>query len=335
MSFSLRLAFIFVLLINMFACFASAQAATKRLAFAFIDADDAKPPFLESILNAPDIDGLSVGLQWKSVEPEKGRFDWSKLDYIVREAAKRKRLVSISFIGSPKTPDWLANEKVQFFTSASLNRSIVVDPVPWDAAYLAFYKKFLAAAAVHLKQLNMTPYIFAVGVAAPSRSITLVNCRHNKMGSVAYDRNKYLAACTQMIDAYHLYFPTARQLVTAPQISMICAPDEDKAFFQELMNYALSKYGQSCWILVKDLRYDGSANIQSIQTYVGRTALGFQLAGVSKVSDDKGIGGSFPSNFQQAILYGIKSGALYFEIHGADAISDDPTVRAAIASIHH
>jgi hypothetical protein len=132
-------------------CLHISSGGDKRLAFAYIDADDAKPPFLESILSAPDIDGLSVGLHWKFVELEKGRFDWSKLDYSVKEAAKHKRLVSISFIGSPKTPNWLVNEKIQFFTSASLSRGIVIAPVPWDAAYLALYNKFLAAALTHLQ----------------------------------------------------------------------------------------------------------------------------------------------------------------------------------------
>jgi hypothetical protein len=78
---------------------------------------------------------------------------------------------------------------------------------------------------------------------------------------------------------------------------VICAPDEDKAFFQHLMNYALRKYGQSCWILGKDLKCDGSANVESLQSY------------------------------------GIKRGAIYFEIQGVDPVSDDPTIGATIASI--
>jgi len=335
MNFSIRLALAFILLAHTFTWCVSAEGATKRLAFACIDVDTVNPSFIVSAANAPDIDGLSLLVRWKFIETQKGHFDWSKLDYAIKESAKHRKLVSIDFVGSPKTPDWLANEKVQFYTAASLSRSIIIDPVPWDANYLAFYKKFLAAASAHLKQLNMSPYVFAVNVAAPSQAITIIECRHNKIGAVAYDRNKYMAACIQMVDAYHLYFPTARQLVTAPQINMICAPDEDRAFFPELMDYALSKYGQSCWILAKDLRSDGSANADSIQSYLGRTALGFQFAASCQAFGDKGIGGSFPSNFQQAIQYGIKNGAIYFELQGVDATSDDPTIRATIASIHH
>lgn len=329
-----RLALFAILLLAVLVEDTPVLSATKRLAFAYVDLDAVGPESVRLCAGATNIDGLSLLMRWKTIEKRKGQYDFSKLDAAISEVAKHGKFVTICLMGSPKTPDWLANEKIQFFTSVSLSHSITVEPVPWDANYLIAYKKFLAATSVHLKKLNMMPYVFGVTVAAPSEESTLLDCRRNKIGGVPYDRNKYMAACTQMIDSYHAEFPTARQFLIAPQNCMICAPDEDKMFFQEVMDYGLHKYGRSCWILAKDLKADGSVNGNSVQSIAGRSALGLQFASSSQLTNDRGLGGTFPSNFQQAIDRGIAGGAIYFEIYGSDAVSDNPAIRAAIASIH-
>ncbi|MGC5340990.1 hypothetical protein ACPXBC_30990, partial [Escherichia coli] len=75
--------------------------------------------------------------------------------------------------------------------------------------------------------LNMTPYIFALGVVAPQRDITIVGSLDGHLGNTPYNRAAYMTVCKQMVDTYARIFPSARLFVPAPSDSMICIPTYD------------------------------------------------------------------------------------------------------------
>jgi len=326
---SLRIRAFFLFLIMLIASSAqTAQGANRRLVFVTIECDWTPASTIESYAALPNIDGLGLEIQWLKLEPQPGKYDWSAIDAAIRIAAKHKKYVTLYLLASPKSPDWLTEGgKAQTFFSGTVNRGLGVDTVPWDKVYLAMYSRFLQAAALHFKSLNMTPYIFAVGTVAPERDCTIDGSRNGMLGTFAYNRASYLLACEQMVDTYAKLFPTARQFVPAPSGEVICSPARDPEFFQELMTYAISKHKQGCWLFSRDLSPAGSRNTAQFVGFNQRTGLAYQVPG--KTPEDAN-----PTNFNHAIQAGLANGAIYFEIAPACAINGDSLILETINQIH-
>jgi hypothetical protein len=306
----------------------TSQAAGGRLVFVTADCDNLPISGIESLAAMPNIDGLGLEISWNKVEKQPGKYDWSVLDAAIRAAATHKKYVTLYLLGSPKPPDWLTEGgKVQTFAGGNFTRGVSVDAIPWDKVFLNNYTQFLQAAALHFKSLNMTPYIFAIGNVAPQRDCTIAGSSYGRLGTVAYNRASYLAACKQMIDTYARLFPTTRLFVPPPSAEMICIPTRDPEFFQELMTYALTKHKQNCWIFSRDLSSAGSRNTVSLANFVGRTGLAYQIRAATTEE-------ASPVNFARAVNTGLANGAIYFEISPGCAVNGDGLITQTINQIH-
>ncbi|MDR3612939.1 MAG: beta-galactosidase [Candidatus Obscuribacterales bacterium] len=305
-----------------------AAAASSRLVFVTADCDANTMSTIESLAALPNIDGLGIAISWYNIEKQPGKYSWTVLDGAIRAAAKHKKYVTLYLVTTPKPPDWLIEGgKAQTFACGNFTRGVVIDAVPWDRVYLNAYTQFLQAAALHFKSLNMTPYIFAVGMVAPQRDCTITGSMNGRLGTVAYNRASYLLACKQMVDTYARLFPTARQFVPAPGGEMICRPTRDPEFFAELMTYAINKHKQGCWMFSRDLSSAGSRNAAQFTTFNQRTGIAYQVP--SSTPEE-----ASPTNFARAINIGLANGALYFEISPAVAVNGDGLVQQAINLIH-
>jgi hypothetical protein len=306
----------------------TAAAAGRRLVFVTVDCTSLQLSGIENLAALPNIDGLGLEIPWLKIEKQPGKYDWSILDAAIRTAAKHKKYVTLYLLASPKPPDWLTEGgKAQTFAGGNFTRGVMVDAVPWDKVYLNAYTQFLQAAALHFKSLNMTPYIFAIGVVAPQRDCTIAGSSNGRLGNLAYNRTSYLLACKQMIDTYARLFPTARQFVPAPRAEMICLPISDPDFFEELMNYAISKHKQGCWLFARDLGSAGSRNTVQFARFNQLTGVAYQVP--SSTPDE-----ASPANFAQAINVGIANGAIYFEISPFVVSKGDGLILQTINTIH-
>ena len=314
--------------IAFFASFVANPAFARGLVFVTVDCAAMPMSSIENLSSLPNIDGLALEIPWSRIEITQGKYAWSFLDTAIRNAAARKKYVTLYLTGSPRLPVWLSEGgKVQTFACGNLARGVFVDAVPWNKNYLYAYTRFLQAAALHFKAMNMTPYVFALGVVAPQRDCTIDGSLNGSLGTVAYNRAAYLLACKQMVDNYARIFPTTRLFLPTPHDQVICLPVHDRDFYSDLLTYALSKHGKNCWLFSRDLSSAGSHNTASYTQFAGRCGLAYQIPAANAQEQN-------PSNVNRAVNIGLSNGAIYLEINATAAMSGDSAILQALEQIH-
>jgi len=112
------------------------------------------------VLASPYISGGQVVLQWRDIEPQQGKYDFSALDKQLAAYGQRGQKTTVQVNGSRK-PDYLF-DKVPY-NPRKLHPRQVQDPkgtlMYWHPTYLAAYRSFLTAYASHLAT---TPHRSAV-----------------------------------------------------------------------------------------------------------------------------------------------------------------------------
>jgi hypothetical protein len=120
----------------------------------------------DSVYSAPQVNGVSLGLIWSTIEPSAGVFDWSTLDAEVTRAVASGKKISISVdanrdvLGSDafSTPPWLFNEGVpelQFTALRQNGTSYTVDLAPpWNPTYQQAYAAMMQALSSHLHSIG-------------------------------------------------------------------------------------------------------------------------------------------------------------------------------------
>ena len=129
------------------------------------DADLAK-----QALSVSGVDGLSLLLGWMSLEPTRGRYDWTQLDQWMSTAIQLNKRVTLAIRAGQDTPCWLfktgcnAGYSGTYAGAVPLNFQVspregvgqaACNPVtiaaPWDPVFLSEWDTLLAALAAHLK----------------------------------------------------------------------------------------------------------------------------------------------------------------------------------------
>lgn len=87
---------------------ALAAAATAKPIYGIVPQDGALPTTNDlDLMSSAGITGLRTMLSWEQVERDKGKYDWSQADAIIRETTNRGIQPLLFLYG---TPDWAANE---------------------------------------------------------------------------------------------------------------------------------------------------------------------------------------------------------------------------------
>ena len=269
---------------------------------------------------------------WGELEPEEGVYRWGAIDGAAKAAARAGKKVTLHVLPLPLPPPWLAQAGATMYDATSPRGQAESVPVPWDAVYLATFSGFLQTLARHLRDAGLARSIAAVSVAAPVPEMSLFPCNRGALvPGVGYDRAAYLAAWTQMIDAYEAAFPSVRKLVSAP-VDVICAPDRDPSFYREVMGYALPR--GSFWLFAADLNANGSRRMTPYKDMIGRASLAYQTIWSAAADPAHRMEGRYPGNLEQAVCRGLADGARHFELYPVDILSSNATLQAAVAAVH-
>jgi hypothetical protein len=106
---------------------------------------DTSNPTLNAYTN-PNMSGVTFRTSWADVEPEDGKFDFSKIDTVFDSAEKYGKWVELILIPGFGTPGW-AMQGVQSGTFTVSygpgNGTRLPLPVPWDQTYLSRWFTFL------------------------------------------------------------------------------------------------------------------------------------------------------------------------------------------------
>jgi len=128
---------------------ASAQAFPKGV-FSLSNADR---PANDTVLNNPDVTGVSIRQGWASLEPAEGVFDWTFLDSeVARAAAAGKRVMLRIGTAQEARPAWVTtavrNAGGTFFSFVD-NGVPTTIPVFWDPTFLAKKTAMITALGAH------------------------------------------------------------------------------------------------------------------------------------------------------------------------------------------
>lgn len=130
----------------------------------------ANTPGIVTALNNPNIDGAYISVDWKTVEPRSGAFDWTLLDQQISVVAQLRKNVSLAITAGAYSPDWLFRMGVRSFeTVVEPNRQPdfcmpVRIPIPWDEIYLREWQRLVRAFGDHLARSPNLAFVKLTGI---------------------------------------------------------------------------------------------------------------------------------------------------------------------------
>jgi hypothetical protein len=201
---------------------------------------DPSQPIPDEIINNPDIVGILAAANWKDIEKEKDKYDWSGLDTKISQAEKAGLKVALKFVDSPAaSPDWIMNnsqiEKITVvdtneYHTGKFNKEITL-PVFWDSTFHQQRKNFIQEAGKRYAN-NKTV------VAIMASFANLYTCEWyiptEMLKSPNYSTEKMFRIGQEIIDTTATAFPNqALKLPIEPR---------DLTLVQETIDYAYAKY---------------------------------------------------------------------------------------------
>lgn len=277
-------------------------------------------PVNSSVLKLSFVEGVSIRINWDAVEPEEGKFDWSYLDNSFRDVERAKKKAMLRILPGVHSPEWVYKKGVASLQLKDANPhhktygKLLRMPVPWDAAYIREWTKFVNILG---KRYGCNDALILIHMAGPTASSAEMHIPKKGEGKTliqeaGYSKDKIVKAWKEVIDAYSNAFP---KKVLALNIAV---PFRKDGALEEVIQYAVSKienslYVQGNWLsahttdsfypyrVILDLKKNNSTNI------------GFQMLGASKYESRQG-------SLDASIEKGLIAGAMYFEIYQVDII---------------
>lgn len=316
------LALLFALMVAVPAVY-GAQGQEKPGLFALHNVT--RGPLDPSVLGLSYINGIALQIGWREVEPEEGKFDWSKIDSLITAAKSANKRVTLHLLPF-RPPQWVFDAGAEPFTFKILapgnprQGQEVTEYVPWDPVFL---QKWTVLVERFGARYNGDPAVFAISVTAPTPEMMLPGSfpRHSESFrrlQEMYNHDAYLSAWRQMIDVYQKAFPDKPKFV-APGIVL-----EDAYFADDVLEYAWKRFGDKLWVFsaglkaVQPSRFPPMMHIYSLLEQYGKKAnLGFQMIWSASRDPHNRMEGSL----RGAIENGVKLGGKYIEVYEVDVLS--------------
>jgi hypothetical protein len=135
-----------------------------------------------NVYTDPNIDGVALGLSWKSMEPSPGKYDFDDLDKELMGAFNHGKKITLGVIAGTLSPDWFFDKypksKLDFdleVMSSHRCRQVQI-PIPWDPEFLGHWNSFLKAFAAHVRASPAYPnveLVFMSGITRITRELRL------------------------------------------------------------------------------------------------------------------------------------------------------------------
>ena len=174
-------------------------------------------PCAETVLQNPDVDGVSIRQDWADLEPSEGAFDWSFLDSEVSRAAAAGKQVLLRINTQASKPAWVTaavTEAGGTFYSFLEDGVETTIPVYWDPTFLAKKKAMITALGAHFTSNPAIVIVWTSFANAHSEdwSVPHTSSAIDAWHAVGYTTDKLLDAGKQIIDTTMAAFP--KQYVT-------------------------------------------------------------------------------------------------------------------------
>lgn len=314
----------------------------------------AQLPSAQSIAS-PATQGVFVRVQWSSLEPERGRFDWRLIDPIVKQAVAANKKISIGLFAASRSPEWLASAGVQTASFKTKERgcTAITLPIPWDAKYIDAYLAAMGAIKDRLKLLGALDRVTIVKVSGIARSTLEMRlpvasrCGDNLplWQSLGYRPSKLIGAWSQMAAGLDTLYP-GRLLSVAilqgegfPNIDdrgrTVSRSQSDMT--GAIIALCIRRYGRRCAVQWNALKLNGALSDRVFDAARAGATIGWQTnlfegargAGCQPGREDATILCT-PQTYQALLDRGVKTGATFIEVWDPD-VQRFPTSLAAAA----
>ncbi len=302
---------------------------------------------MDAVLNNPDVSGICIAAEWRELEPEEGKYDFSLIDSVLRKAAAKNKTVSLRVLPGISTPEWVYRKGAKRFEFTDRNpnhgdlagrristyQKALSMPVPWDTVFLSCWEKFVAAYGSHYRMTGNIAMIHITGPTRHSAEMHLPKEPEDKKNWIAigYSPQKMIGAWKRCIAAYASAFP---QTPVVLNLSPVIFNDE---VMETVVRYGYEKYGQRFFmqnnILLADNKGMRRRDWAILKQYASKTTVGFQRQvlrlkqrGIVSESERLRIR---RENFEGMFSQGMALGAKYFEIGMAEALDFPEIVRTA------
>jgi hypothetical protein len=149
---------------------------------------------------------------WADVEPEEGRFDFSKIDTVLSSAEKNGKWVRLILLPGFGTPGWAMQGaqsgmfSIPYGPGGGTVRRL---PLPWDSVCLNRWFTFLTQVSERYGNSPALRLIAAAGPTSVSDEFTLPNSRQDlkTWRSFSYRPSKWTAAWRKVLQVYAADFP--------------------------------------------------------------------------------------------------------------------------------
>jgi hypothetical protein len=243
------------------------------------------------VLNNPFMSGVAVQINWRDIEREQGKPDWTQLDALFAAAESTKKWVHLIMFPGFFSPAWALDGaqtdlfKIQYGPGKGTEARL---PMPWDRVYLERWFAFVKLLSARYGRSSAFRMIAAAGPTSVSVEMTLPNSQtaHQQWLKDSYTPAKYLGAWE---DAFHFYagaFPNQCISLAAPGLPILGpGPKGRPAHLRaklEIVERAMQVLGNRLAIQSSDL-HAGHAQVEApdntdfVIGYSGRIITGFEM----------------------------------------------------------
>jgi hypothetical protein len=302
---------------------------------------DTSNPTLNAYAN-PNTSGVTFRTSWADVEPEDGKFDFSKIDVVFANAEKNGKWVELILIPGFGTPSWAMHGVQSGMFAIQYGRgngTLLPLPVPWDQTYLSRWFTFLKAIADRYAGKTSFRMIAAAGPTSVSSEMSLPEAPDEivQWKKFGYTSQKYINAWKQTFSAYSSIFP--HQYFSLSLHPALPIPDQRQkaSVREEIINLGLQYPGQFA------LESDGlnssrqDRTLDLVKDHSGQVVTGFMMStAATDKSERMGAEGNPSLALRKSINTGMRPNAAgqhvdYLEIYELDVLADEmqPVLRDA------
>lgn len=187
----------------------------------FTQPDGAKPENLDTLpwWDNPEVVGGRYRATWHRVQPTSGAPLFSDIDTFIALCEARGKMASLSVSFGNNTPQFVIDAGA-VTVNLTLEPDPGIMPLPWDAIYLKYIKKFIQQLSKYESSKSLSYVVISglgklveVLLAEEAADVTLV---HNAAIAAGYDNaiEGWLFAASQIMQSFSKAFPTTHKVIS-------------------------------------------------------------------------------------------------------------------------
>jgi len=244
---------------------------------------DTSNPTLNAYTN-PNTSGVTFRTSWADVEPEGGKFDFSKIDVVFAEAEKNGKWVELILIPGFGTPPWAVQgvQSAMFVVGYGPGAGTSLPlPVPWDRTYLSRWFAFLKVIGDRYAGRATFRKIAAAGPTSVSAEMSLPDSVSDiaQWTQFGYTSEKYLESWRQTFRAYSTTFPHQYFSLALHQGLPIPRPNQRAYVRDQVISLGL-QYPSRFALQTDGLngnRADATFGYRAVRDHSGQLVTGFMM----------------------------------------------------------